>query len=171
MRIEKSCVICGQYDEDGAHLFFKCKTVQHIWAELQLDGVRQDLAKKLSAREVLEAILKLAPETQSRVITLLYIWWSERCSVREGGQQRSASHLAWLINSYAEEWSPFKQAKERGDQSRVRKAWKPPPENSVMLNCDGAFFAGGRIGGWSFVIREWDGGSNQCWLRQARERW
>ena len=112
----------------------------------------------LSAREVLEAILKLEPGIQSRVITLLYIWWSERCSVREGGQQRSGSHLAGLINSYAEEWSPFKQAKENVSQPSARKSWKPPPENTVKLNCDGAFFASERTGGWSFVIREWDGG-------------
>ena len=112
----------------------------------------------LSAREVLEAILKLEPGIQSRVITLLYIWWCERSSVREGGQQRSGSHLAGLINSYAEEWSSFKQAKENVSQPSARKSWKPPPENTVKLNCDGAFFASERTGGWSFVIREWDGG-------------
>jgi len=83
MKIDKSCVMCGRYDEDGAHLFFKCKPARHIWAELQLEEVRQELAEMLSAREVLEAILKLEPGIQSRVITLLYIWWSERCSVRK----------------------------------------------------------------------------------------
>ena len=158
MRIVTSCVTCGRYDEDGAHLFFKCKSVRHIWAELQLEGVRQELAELLSVREVLEAILRLKPDIQSRVITLLYIWWSERCSVREGGQQRSGGHLAWLIKSYAEEWSPFKQAKENASQPPARKFWKPPPENTVKLNCDGAFFADARNGGWGFVIREWDGG-------------
>jgi hypothetical protein len=91
--------MCGHFEEDGAHLFFKCKHVRHIWAELQLEDVRQDLAGKLSAREALEAILKLTPGRQGRVITILYMWWSERCSVREGGQQKGAIHLAWLINS------------------------------------------------------------------------
>ena len=66
--------------------------------------------------------------------------------------------IAGLINSYAEEWSPFKEAKENVSQPSARKSWKPPPENTVKLNCDGAFFAGERTGGWSFVIREWDGG-------------
>jgi hypothetical protein len=66
MRIDTGCVICGRYDEDGAHLFFKCKYVRHIWAELQLKGVRRDLFELLSAREVLEAILKLKPDIQKQ---------------------------------------------------------------------------------------------------------
>jgi ribonuclease HI len=44
------------------------------------------------------------------------------------------------------------------NQSLVRKSWKPPPDNTVKLNCDGAFSRGNRTGGWGFVIREWDGG-------------
>ena len=103
MRIDTGCVMCGRYDEHGAHLFFKCKSVRHIWAELQLEGVRRDLSELLSAREVLESILKLKPDIQSRVITLIYMWWSERCSVRESENQRRGGHLAWLINSFAEE--------------------------------------------------------------------
>jgi ribonuclease HI len=158
MKIDKSCVMCGRHDEDGAHLFFKCKFVRHIWAELQLEGVRQEMVELLSAREVLELILKLKPDSQGRVITLLYLWWSERCSVREGGQRRSESQIACLIYSYAEEWSPFKQAKVNTDQPPARKTWKPPPEDVVKLNCDSAFFAGTRNGGCGFVIREWDGG-------------
>jgi ribonuclease HI len=33
-----------------------------------------------------------------------------------------------------------------------------PPENFVKINCDGAFYANTRFGGWGFAIREWDGG-------------
>lgn len=81
-KLDKRCVMCGRHDEDGAHLFFKCKYVRHIWAEMQLEQVRQEMAEMLSAREVLEAILKMKMDTQSRVITLMYLWWSERCRRR-----------------------------------------------------------------------------------------
>jgi hypothetical protein len=77
MKIDTSCVMCGRLDEDGAHLFFKCKGVRHVWANLQLEAVREELAGLMSAREAVEAILKMKPEIQRQVITLLYLWWSE----------------------------------------------------------------------------------------------
>lgn len=30
MKIDTLCVQCGRFDEDGAHLFFKCKQARHI---------------------------------------------------------------------------------------------------------------------------------------------
>lgn len=154
MKLDTRCVVCGRYDEDGAHMFFKCKNVRQVWTDLQLEGVRQELAELMSARETIEAILKMKPEIQSRVITLLYLWWSERCGVREGEQQRSSTHLAQLISSYAAEWSPFKKAKEVVNQVQARKFWRSPPEYIVKVKCDGAFSANVRSGGWGFVIRE-----------------
>lgn len=107
--MDTGCVMCGRFDEDGARLFFKCKHVRHIWAALQLEEVRQELSELLSARATIEAILQMQPEVQSGVITLLYLWWSERCGVREGEQQRSSGHLAQLIGSYAAEWLSIKR--------------------------------------------------------------
>jgi hypothetical protein len=63
----------------------------------------------------LDLILKMKPEIQRQVITLLYLWWSERCGVREGETPRESGRLALLIGSYATEWSSLKntiQAKE-----------------------------------------------------------
>jgi ribonuclease HI len=34
----------------------------------------------------------------------------------------------------------------------------PPPEDTVKINCDGAFNLNNRSGGWGFLIRTWDGG-------------
>lgn len=81
MRFDTACVMCGHFDADGAHLFFKCKHVRRVWAALHLDGVREELSGLLSAQETIEAILRMKPEIQSKVITLLYLW-SERCGVR-----------------------------------------------------------------------------------------
>lgn len=79
-----------------------------MWTNLQLEATREELAGLLSAREVVEAILKMNPEIQRIVITLLYLWWSERCGVREGEQRRDSGRLAQLIGSYAAEWSSLK---------------------------------------------------------------
>jgi hypothetical protein len=66
--------------------------------------------------------------------------------------------MAKLIGSYAAEWSPFKKAREVEHWVQTWKLWKPPPENFVKINCDGAFYANMRSGGWGFTIREQDGG-------------
>jgi len=60
------------------------KYLRAIWVELQIEPVRQNLANAMSTREVIELVLDLNPEIQKQVITLLYLWWSERCGVREG---------------------------------------------------------------------------------------
>ena len=83
MKLDTRCVLCGRYDEDGSHLFFKCKYVKKVWAELNLDQIRQSLVNAQPAREVVEIILKLKEDVQCQVIILLYFWWSERCGVRE----------------------------------------------------------------------------------------
>lgn len=155
MKIDTKCVMCERYDEDGAHLFFKCKGVRQVWANLQLDELWKELAGLFSVREVMEAILKLNVEMQRKVITLLYLWWSERCGVREGEQRKDSDCLARWVGSYETEWSKSKQTKADGEfQAKISKRWSPPPENLVKINCDGAFFSNTRSGGWGFLIRE-----------------
>ena len=120
--------------------------------------MRQELASLQSARETVEAILKMKHEVQRQVITLLYLWWSERSGVREGEQQWDSGRLAHLTSTYAAEWSSFKPVKEPGSQAQVQKSWRPPPANTVKINCDGAFSKNTRSGGWGYLIRECDGG-------------
>ena len=122
MKIETKCVMFERFDEDGAHFFFKCKGVRQIWAILQLEPIRETLAELLSVREMVEAIVKMKPDIQRRVITLLYLWWSERCGVREGEQARSSERLAQVIFSYAAEWSNIKQMRDVGNQRNNPKS-------------------------------------------------
>ena len=105
MSLDTACCMCGRFDEDGAHLFFKCKDVRQVWSHLQLDQTRVNLAQVLSARELVEAVLNMHQDEQRKVITFLYLWWTERCGVREGEKKRDSIMLAALIRSYAEEWS------------------------------------------------------------------
>jgi len=105
MSLDTACCMCGRFDEDGAHLFFKCKDVKQVWSHLQLDQTQVNLAQVLSARELVEAVLNMHQDEQRKVITFLYLWWTERCGVREGEKKRDSIMLAALIRSYAEEWS------------------------------------------------------------------
>jgi hypothetical protein len=79
MKLDTRCFLCGRMDEDGGHLFFKCKQVRGVWRDLQLEQTRIHLASVLSAKGVVEEIRKLQEDVKCKVITLLYLWWSERC--------------------------------------------------------------------------------------------
>lgn len=59
-------------------LFFKCKQVRQLWGELQMEPIRADMLSAESAKEVVEAILKLKEDLQCRVTTLLYIYGGPR---------------------------------------------------------------------------------------------
>lgn len=37
MKIGTLCCMCGHLDEDGGHLFLKCKEVKAVWRELNLE--------------------------------------------------------------------------------------------------------------------------------------
>jgi hypothetical protein len=36
IKLNTGCVLCGRLEEDGAHLFFKCKHAKRVWDDLQL---------------------------------------------------------------------------------------------------------------------------------------
>jgi len=74
------------------------------------------------------------------VITLLYLWWSERCGVREGEQQRDSGRLAHLTSTYAAEWSSFKPVKEPGSQAQVQKIMEA---TTMIRECDGGVISSG----------------------------
>lgn len=40
MELDTKCVMCNRLDEDGGHLFLKCKLVKQLWRELNLEDVR-----------------------------------------------------------------------------------------------------------------------------------
>jgi hypothetical protein len=71
IKIETMCPMCFRLDEDGGHLFFKCKKVKQVRC-LYLEDTRILLASKPSALEVIESILALREETKIKVVLLLW---------------------------------------------------------------------------------------------------
>ena len=39
MELDTRCVMCGRLDEDGAHLFLKCKHVIKVWQAMGMDDI------------------------------------------------------------------------------------------------------------------------------------
>jgi hypothetical protein len=57
MELDTKCVMCERQNEDGCHLFFKCKYAMPVWKELGLEHIRGALAALHSSREVIKLIL------------------------------------------------------------------------------------------------------------------
>ena len=63
MELDTRCVVCHRFnDEDGAHLFFICKTMEKVWSYLGISWESYLLLMKSSAREALEAVMAMKEE-------------------------------------------------------------------------------------------------------------
>ncbi|XP_066341757.1 uncharacterized protein [Miscanthus floridulus] len=156
MRIDPKCPVCERFDEDGGHLFFKCKTVRHVWNQLQLETERAMLASMDSVRSVMEYIFQTQEEKRVTMIFILWAWWSERNNIREGGRRRMASGIAQSIRLHVAE-SLNKQTTMIAGVPRRKGKWSKPPAGKLKLNCDASFIPSAAMGTWGFVIRESDG--------------
>ena len=138
MRIDPKCPVCEPFDEDGGHLFFKCKTVRHVWNQLQLETERAMLASMDSVRSVMEYIFQTQEEKRVTMIFILWVWWSERNNIREGGRRRMASGIAQSIRLHVAE-SLNKQTTMIAGVPRRKGKWSKPPAGKLKLNCDASF--------------------------------
>jgi hypothetical protein len=96
--------MCERQNEDGCHLFFKCKYAMPVWKELGLEHIRGALAALHSAKEVIKMNLGMKEGEQMKVMVLLRRWWLERNRVREGEKRRSASDMAMLVAKLSDEF-------------------------------------------------------------------
>jgi hypothetical protein len=71
MKIDTKCPLCQRLDEDGGHLFLKCKMAKQVWRALNLDTVRERLSELASARDVLVQIMKEKEDIRLQCITTL----------------------------------------------------------------------------------------------------
>lgn len=100
MKLDTRCVVCNRFDEDGAHLFLKCK----FWSHLGLSRVREMLLSKTSARDVLEAVMNLKEEPRLKCCYALWMCWSGRNKIRDGEAGRDAVWLSHSIYAHMAEW-------------------------------------------------------------------
>ena len=122
MELDTTCVVCNRLNEDGGHMFFKCKYAVKVRKLLKRDECRTDLAIKQSAKE--------KTEEHMRVIVLLWQWWQGRNKVREGNRRRAAEDLAYMVQKQASEFPErgqwhrcsSTQDEEKVDQTRGRSS-------------------------------------------------
>lgn len=69
MEADTLCPLCHRLDEDGGHLFLKCKAVKKCWQGLNLENIRCELLELRSGAAVVQHILQLKTEICNLVIT------------------------------------------------------------------------------------------------------
>ncbi|VAH35038.1 hypothetical protein VPH35_022734 [Triticum aestivum] len=152
MPIDTRCPVCFRFDEDGGHIFLKCKKVRELWRTSMLEHIRTKLLDCPDSKKVLEEIFKLEPGECLKVCFLMWLWWNERNKANNGDQIRSIGE----VSSFAE-YHLFNcmkdKTQEKEKSNRKMQKWKPPPEGNLKINIDGAFIEASKIGGWGFTLR------------------
>lgn len=156
MKLDTICVVCNRLDEDGAHLFLKCKTACKTWDSLGLTSVRELLGAKDSAREVVETIMAMKEDQYSLCCILLWTCWAERNRIQEGEPRRDHMQLAHSARVTWEEWKR-EVCQPTGRVARPTRRWEKPEGDEVKVNCDAAFNPSNGNGGWGCILRDSDG--------------
>jgi hypothetical protein len=84
MDVDTRCPLCLRLNEDGGHVFLRCKVVKQIWRQLQMEETREKLCEASNAMLLLETILNLEEEEKLMTCCTLWIWWAERNKANSG---------------------------------------------------------------------------------------
>jgi hypothetical protein len=147
------CLFCNGDVEEGAHLFIKCEHVMGAWRELGLEDVRMELAMSTSVLHALDIIWKTPVVTRLQIMTLWWLWWSNRNKLREGDITLDAAAVAHQARFYVAEYMEILGKKEK-DKTREQTIWTAPDQDVLKFNIDGAFSKGHNHAGWGVVVRD-----------------
>ncbi|GJM91514.1 hypothetical protein PR202_ga07890 [Eleusine coracana subsp. coracana] len=152
---ETICPMCNRLDEDGGHLFLKCKAVKECWRLTNLEDVRVRLTNCRTSKETITEIWRLEADTQLKVWVLLWRWWSARNKVNARERTAYGAEIYSDIIYYINEFSKLKKAAGTGGGGggAVAKWEGPPPEDMYKINIDASYSDRTHAGGWGFVAR------------------
>ena len=157
--LDTRCPMCNRADEDGGHLFLKCKQVKPVWRSLLVEDIRLALLDAHNAMAVLEHILALTAERRDLVLTLLWDWWTTRNKMNAEEKTTSSAVVCHRIQRHVLDFTQkvhpgfFDQRSPVGVVKDVASKWVIPPVGRVKINFDAAFIESTREGSWGFVAR------------------
>jgi hypothetical protein len=154
MECETLCVCCRKLNEDGAHLFLKCKKVREIWVSLGLETVCDRMSTYQSAAAVVQEMLKLDDNEKATVCCLLWRWWLRRNKLNKEGNAISLAELSGQIKYWAVESMLYSRGDKKENTVPRLQSWSKPVGDVLKINCDGSFQEARRSGGWGFVVRD-----------------
>jgi ribonuclease HI len=146
--------MCNRYDEDGGHLFLKCKKVKQVWRSLLLEDIRILLVQASNARVMLHMILELPLDKKLLTIILLWDWWTTRNKVNAGERERSTVETCHVIQKHVADFlSTTCTPSSSHLDNQTEMKWSRPMPNVVKVNFDAAFLDNIKAGAWGFVVR------------------
>jgi hypothetical protein len=139
---------------DVAHLFLRCKEVRSVWKDMKLEKERNDLCLCPDAKSVVHHILLLGEEKSSLIACLLWNWWTRRSKLNANEAACSTERLSAQVRYWAGKSAQYcgKQKKEKNET--VEQKWQVPSGDTLKINCDGAFNADTKSGGWGYLVRD-----------------
>ena len=147
--LDTKCPVCLRLNEDGGHIFLKCKRVKECWNSLGIGAARERLLECATAHDMLHELWKLEDAVQLKSIILMWEWWSDRNKANAGKGVRSIT--GWRDTSV--DFLSLNVA-EKPPKPPDIQVWSKPPNNFLKVNFDGAFDSENGSGGWGYII--WD---------------
>ena len=104
-----------------------------------MEHARARLEAAHSVHETLDMLWALQEQERVVILTMWWQWWQNRNKVREGELPLSAEEIVRRTKSYSLEYADFfgKDVK-----AKTGTRWRPPLDDIIKLNVDGAFNAG-----------------------------
>lgn len=150
------CLLCQRSNEDGCHLFLKCKEVKEVWKELNMLDIRHNLIQSDGVHEVLDELWRINEPKRVEIIAMWWNRWNQRNNVCEGRGRLAASEVAHRARCLAAGSLQFcKPVRQRAICSPGK--WEPPEADLLKFNVDGAYKTGDRQAGWGVVAHDADG--------------
>lgn len=69
------CFFCRRVDEDGSHLFVRCKAIKEVWRAMNLENVRMKLEEITSLHAVMDLLWGLDEKVRVQILTFWSNWW------------------------------------------------------------------------------------------------
>jgi hypothetical protein len=137
--------MCYRADEDGGHLFLKCKKVKQVWRGLLMEDIRLSLVEAPNPLVMMESIPALSREKLYLSCILMWDWWTSRNKVNAGEMARPEGVICSSIQKHMIEFPApcviVSAESEESGPSLIKEtlAWERPNLDQVKVNVDAAF--------------------------------
>jgi hypothetical protein len=137
---DPKCLLCHLAYENGCHLFVKCKEVKNLWRELGYENLRVRLEHCCDIEAVMYIIWGLHEEQKVQIITMWWLWWKERNRIKEGDLLVPHTEQAHRVKCMAAEF--VNCYRKNASAKPGPQCWRPPQNEVIKFNVDGAFVEG-----------------------------
>ena len=155
VELDTRCPMCNRLNEDGGHLFLKCKNVKQVWRSLLLEDIRLMFAEAPNPMVMLDLLFELPVQKRLLASLLLWDWWSTRNKVNTEHKVRSTDEVCHIIQKHYAVFhgSDCTMAAVGSGPDQQMTRWSRPAQNFVKVNFDASFIESTKSGAWGFVVR------------------